>query len=69
MLGKLITVRVCFKDYDKFLLQTRYFYKEMQVQNYLPMEEVYGVVITRYPKFVYFEWKGQAIKNTSNVKK
>ena len=69
MSGKLISVKVCFKDYDRFLLQTRYFYKEMEVQDYLKMEEVYSAVMNRYPKFVYFEWKCQAIKNTSNVKK
>jgi hypothetical protein len=69
MPDKLINVKICFRIYDKFLLQYNYFYKEMEVQECLPMEEVYGAVINRYPKFVYFNWKGQTIKNTSDVKK
>lgn len=64
-----IKVKICFRIYDQFLLKWNYFYKEMEVQDYLPMEDVYGAVYAKYPKFVYFNWKKQVIKNTNNVGK
>ena len=69
MANKPLQVKICFRIYDRFLLQHNYFYKEMEVDNSLSMEDVYGAVSNRYPKFVYFNWKGQTIKNTANVKK
>ena len=63
----LITVSVYLKINNEFWGGWSYFSKEIQVQRYLSMEEVLGVVKNKYPKFIYFLWKGQTIKNIPNV--
>lgn len=56
-------VVVHLKYSDKFWGKTQYFQKTIGVDNSLNYEEVLNAVKLRYPNFIYFEWKGQIVKN------
>jgi len=59
----LAKVVVNLKYSDKFWGKTQYFQKVISVDNSLTYEEVVNAVKLRYPTFIYFEWKGQIVKN------
>jgi hypothetical protein len=54
---------VLFKSADTFWGKTQYFEKDIILNSDTTLEKVKEKVESIYPKYIYFKWLGQIVKN------
>jgi len=64
-----IRVRIFFRSQSTFWGKPQYYEKEIIFPSSTNFEEVNKVVSETYPKFLYFIYKGKAIKNPNAEQK
>lgn len=65
---KELRVKIFFRSQETFWGKPQYFHKELIFPEGSDIEYVSKVVGERFPKYVYFIYKGKAIKNENVAK-